>query len=373
MFYLEIFSAGLSSQTGKAVATAFLDLWEKNKGTLKMGLQRLVVTVGDNTWDQHDVAPETSDSSWSAYLTLEKLNDMERRSKERRNTVPQPKASNNRTTPKSALTERQITGFSRNIFDPIAENELYQNESDRIPSVPWLDNITRQRCEQILKEERLFLASEEKTRDRFRDEGHDSTRHNNCSRLFIQTNFDGEEKPTALLVVELPQYDIPIVYEEVFYNSTVQGASGSVSAYDLSMHHKLQVLQAKKLGSISQDESLWRSGKLSVPMPDPSFDVSDKLGLNLVQLLDFECEEDNPVEEKYRTLQHELIRGLVDPALKPDKEQRARLNSIVASTSQHLTREEKGELYFYFKGPYAFRTPCIRSKFLLRFALEISL
>jgi phosphatidylinositol 3-kinase len=69
------------------------------------------------------------------------------------------------------------------------------------------------------------------------------------------------------------------------------------------------------------------------------------MGLNLVQLLDFECEEDNPVEEKYRTLQHELIRGLVDPALKPDKEQRARINAIIGSTSQHLTREEKGTFF----------------------------
>jgi len=51
------------------------------------------------------------------------------------------------------------------------------------------------------------------------------------------------------------------------------------------------------------------------------------------------------VEDKYRTLQHELIRGLVDPALKPDASERSRLNVIIGGTSRHLTREEKDLLW----------------------------
>lgn len=61
---------------------------------------------------------------------------------------------------------------------------------------------------------------------------------------------------------------------------------------------------------------------------------------------DYEKEQDNPVEDKYRTLAHDLLRGLVDPALKPDREQRDRLAAIIASPSHHPTREEKGKLLF---------------------------
>lgn len=67
--------------------------------------------------------------------------------------------------------------------------------------------------------------------------------------------------------------------------------------------------------------------------------------LLVVPFLDYENENDNPVEDKYRTLAHDLLRGLVDPALKPDREQRNRLASIIDSPSHHPTREEKDLLW----------------------------
>lgn len=67
--------------------------------------------------------------------------------------------------------------------------------------------------------------------------------------------------------------------------------------------------------------------------------------LQLVPFLDYENESDNPVEDKYRTLAHDLLRGLVDPALKPDREQRNRLAHIIDSPSHHPTREEKDLLW----------------------------
>ena len=67
--------------------------------------------------------------------------------------------------------------------------------------------------------------------------------------------------------------------------------------------------------------------------------------LELVPFLDYEDENDNPVEDKYRTLAHDLLRGLVDPALKPDRTQRDRLAAIIDSPSHHPTREEKDLLW----------------------------
>jgi len=51
------------------------------------------------------------------------------------------------------------------------------------------------------------------------------------------------------------------------------------------------------------------------------------------------------VEDKYRTLQYDLLRGLVDPALKPNIVEKSRLNSRIGGTSQHLTIEEKDLLW----------------------------
>jgi phosphatidylinositol 3-kinase len=114
-------------------------------------------------------------------------------------------------------------------------------------------------------------------------------------------------------------FEIPVMHEETFYSIPQQGASGSVTPLDLSVYRK----HAK-----AKDAS------------NHSFDP-----LQLVPFLDYENEHDNPFEDKYRTLAHDLLRGLVDPALKPDREQRDRLAAIIDSPSHHLTLEEKDLLW----------------------------
>jgi phosphatidylinositol 3-kinase len=131
---------------------------------------------------------------------------------------------------------------------------------------------------------------------------------------------DDQEK--AFLVLELPTFEIPIMHEEAFYPTPLQGASGSVSPLDLTLFRKEQARRRNC---------------------DPSAEGFDPL--QLVGFLDYENEHDNPVEDKYRALAHDLLRGLVDPALKPDRGQRDRLAAIVDSTSHHLSREEKDLLW----------------------------
>ena len=48
-------------------------------------------------------------------------------------------------------------------------------------------------------------------------------------------------------------------------------------------------------------------------------------------MCDAETEEDNPVEEKYRKLAHGQLRGLVDPELKPNKEESQQIERLVSS------------------------------------------
>lgn len=127
------------------------------------------------------------------------------------------------------------------------------------------------------------------------------------------------EEVGASLIVELPVFDIPIMHEETFYPLPQNGTCGIVAPVDLASYRK-------KIAN----------GQLESNSFHP---------LQLVPFLDYENEADNPVEEKYRTLAHDLLRGLVDPALKPDREQRNRLVNIIDSPSHHPTREEKDLLW----------------------------
>lgn len=124
----------------------------------------------------------------------------------------------------------------------------------------------------------------------------------------------------ASLIVELPDFDIPIMYEETFY-PTPNGTSGAITPADLAAY------AYKK-----QNANMSASGEAFDP-------------LELVSYLEYENESDNPYEDKYRTLAHDLLRGLVDPALKPDKEQRAQLAQIIDSPSHQLSREQRDLLW----------------------------
>jgi len=163
-----------------------------------------------------------------------------------------------------------------------------------IPTIPWLDSL--------LQKQALEVLSDAPDRP-------------------SMTLLDDVAISTASLIIELPSFDIPIMYEETFYPVPQNGASGAVTPLDLVLHKK----------SVEQGSS--------------GFDPETFDPLHLVTVLEYENENENPVEDKYRTLAHDLIRGLVDPALKPDKKQRDRLAAIIESPSHHPTREEKDLLW----------------------------
>ncbi|KAL7569147.1 hypothetical protein ACA910_016976 [Epithemia clementina (nom. ined.)] len=167
-----------------------------------------------------------------------------------------------------------------------------------IPSVPWLDNWEKECCLKILAN----MEAEDQN--------------------WVEQN----NELHGWLIVELPQSmcDIPIMHEETFYNTPTEGASGGVSPLDMALYRKRKSAQSTACSGLSHQ----------------GFEV-----LNLVAFLDYENENDNPVEDKYRTLAHDLLRGLVDPALKPDREQRVKLDAIIDSPSHHPTREEKDLLW----------------------------
>ena len=161
----------------------------------------------------------------------------------------------------------------------------------RVQSVPWLDAISKDYCQKVIASAKDAKQNE-----------------------LLYSRID--ESPWYL-IVELPVFDVPVMHEESFYPIPQQAASGPVSALDLSLYRK--------------------SGAVN--------DTNRFHPLQLVNYVDYENEMDNPAEDKYRCLAHDLLRGLVDPALKPDREQRDRLAAIIASPSHHPTREEKDLLW----------------------------
>jgi hypothetical protein len=251
-----------------------------------------------------------------------------------------------------------------------------------IQSVPWLDSFTKQHCMDILND-----TNEDDDGEDVNDDivlaGGTSTNYSHIGNSNTYSSALDPSDGNAYLVVELQQCDIPIVYHEQSYgtgfvqngpnnantvnpsgssggnnvmptNAICSSASGSITALDSTLYHhqcmKHQQKNEMNKGDTGDDKSNSDTSSMyidpnAIQMPDlvQALNESQEMGMKLVQVLDFESVHDNPVEEKYRTLQHELLRGLVDPALKPDASERSHLNAIIGGTSQHLTREEKGE------------------------------
>jgi hypothetical protein len=175
-----------------------------------------------------------------------------------------------------------------------------------VPSVPWLDKLARENCEKILRE------AEEKS-----------------EQLPFGLYASDFNEASAYLIVELPVFDVPVMHEETFYPIPQQGSSGSVTPLDLALYRQKSVTVQATTNSSATPSML--------PPPFHPFEA--------IPFLDYEDETDSPIDDKYRTLAHDLLRGLVDPALKPDRVQRDKLAAIIASPSHHPTREEKDLLW----------------------------
>ena len=380
-------SLQLLDSRGNAIAEVSLPLWDF-KGRLKMGLDTIAIPLGEG---RDEIGTETreegtesalqeevrEDEHWSATLVLDELDQIEMRAQKMRQ-IPVVTTSSTSIGPKTrGLVSRRVKGHSGPLASRGKNTEERQSglvNSVERKSSPWLDKLTRQRCMEILNDSDDTLSEEKDSHDN--NVSVSSSNHVNL--LLHPYHFvAGIEKKRAYLVIELPSCELPIIHEENLYTSGAHGASGSIQALDLSLyHHEKQrgmAQQKEKSGGKTSKASITET--LFIPMPNPLHpqDELKKIGLGLVQVLDQESPNDNPVEDKYRTLQHDLLRGLVDPALKPNLVEKSRLNSIIGGTSQHLTVEEKGKNR---------NSPAYRSRFILlifrhlfenRLTLEVSI
>mmetsp|Transcript_18072 Transcript_18072/g.42116 ORF Transcript_18072/g.42116 Transcript_18072/m.42116 type:complete len:1046 (+) Transcript_18072:91-3228(+) len=144
------------------------------------------------------------------------------------------------------------------------------------------------------------------------------------------------------LVVEFPDAPVPILHEEPTYDhrpSAAGGSSGSVSAGDLiEFHRDAGVPGGSGVGA-------------RLPAEFPPGDGGARSYLYpLVRCVDPEPSPGgagplDPYRDKYRIMSRDLLRGVVDPGLRPDGTQRARLDRIVSRPGQHLSRAERDLLW----------------------------
>ena len=250
-------------------------------------------------------------------------------------------------------------------------------------SASWLDALTKERCLDILRE-----RDDDTEVEILHNQGGRNTQPNHMSP-HSSNRHSGVPAPTSsnhntpYLIIELPTPPIPILHEEPLYpvetSSHLRGTTGSITANELiKFHSKFRTedepmsgwggvsvrvsplaMEWSSTSSSGKNNAANASGEFSSTQNGKSHNVDAILSTlphpqaflyPLVQTIDHEppltdeneTPQDNPAQDKYRILAHDLIRGLVDPGLKPDRAQRGRLERIVGSPSYHLSTEEKG-------------------------------
>jgi phosphatidylinositol 3-kinase len=119
------------------------------------------------------------------------------------------------------------------------------------------------------------------------------------------------------MLVELPFFGDDVLYEENAYNITAGHTLKQMPSYSNSY---------ESIDSQDAGGGVWWSEHLLV-VDDPGLDAP------------------NPVEAKHRKLTRDMLRGLIDPNLKPNIEERAKLEQVIEAPGYDLTNEQKDLLW----------------------------
>jgi hypothetical protein len=258
------------------------------------------------------------------------------------------------------------------------------NKSNR-RSISWLDAMTRARCLDILHESEdengddydnvysnsgdnagggvVDIPSSHPQQQKQQKQQRDDNGSKGASSSSSSPPPTSSQRSYPYLIVELPTTTLPILYEEPIYpvetSSHTRGTTGSITASELIKFHSLYRTEDEDDDNVGMNgltvrispHAMIDDAKVSSSSSPLLLPSAIAFLYPLVQTLDYEpplAEEnptDNPAQDKYRILAHDLIRGLVDPGLKPDRAQRSRLERIVSSPSYHLTTDEKDLLW----------------------------
>ncbi len=236
------------------------------------------------------------------------------------------------------------------------EKKLEARALGLMPQSEWLDDFSLPRVQDVLSH---FLSI-----------------YTRSARQPHTSDLEWELYQGTFLVVDLPCFDLTVVYEERAYPSSVTGVGSGGGVVELGLGRREGIDGLSILKSTYTSPSKAMSGGISTISTtvvegegegkDGSLNQSGGAAWwSFPIVMDWEVEEDNPVELKYRKLAHSLIRGTSDPNLKPNRDERQLIDAIINSPAlgDHLRMEEKDLLW---KFRYALMdNPKALTKFLL--------
>ncbi|OQR81388.1 phosphatidyl inositol kinase (PIK-A), partial [Thraustotheca clavata] len=163
----------------------------------------------------------------------------------------------------------------------------------------WIDRITNRRIARIRKSTECPAPKEE-----------------------FPSYIHMREEPC--LWIEMPYFGHPVVFEEEPYPIRNNLLYGEVSA-------------TRAPASLAADTPA--NNPRSINRIDNNQDSM------LVAVWDPDLNEDNPAERKYRKLARDILRGSIDPNLKPNREEKFAIDRLLSSSSDHLKNDEKDLLW----------------------------
>ncbi|CAM9241184.1 unnamed protein product, partial [Choristocarpus tenellus] len=197
----------------------------------------------------------------------------------------------------------------------------------------WLDPASLARVEQLT----TALADPAKLR----------------SHKAYQSEVETLLRSKPFMVIELPYFAHPVIHEERPYPG-VSAVAAAAAKTAMAAGGGLVVTPMTSPTSTSSTSLPTTghegiiTGALGEGGNNPPWE-GDVLGggAAFLAVADYETEEDNPVEQKYRKLAHDQLRGLVDLELKPNLDERQRIDAIVSSHAlgDNLKMEEKDLLW----------------------------
>lgn len=155
----------------------------------------------------------------------------------------------------------------------------------------------------------------------------------------------GSLHESGFLVVTLPLFRHPVLFQERLYPGVAGLPCGGLSL--------ARPLEGPSSPASSPPLERWAAGPTDAGFQGltTAKDLNCSPGWELCAIYDCEAESDNPVEGKYRRQAHDQFRGSggsgVDLSLKPNKEERERIEALLASPSDHLRIEEKDLLWTF--------------------------
>jgi phosphatidylinositol 3-kinase len=235
------------------------------------------------------------------------------------------------------LMEKRIEEYEqRTTSNYLSYNTQKPSAIDRtsVSYCSWLDSITRGRMECAL--EGLSCRDVSPTGRRTTP----SNRHPRQEERALERLF--------CLIIELPVPPYPILFEEKQYAGVASHVPPSTLAQMMPPGCGVVVEKEERRGTQREghpatilDFSL-SGGVIGNPLGTSSF-----TGASLCVTADWDKDEDNLAEQQYRCLAHAILRGKLDPSVKPSLEDKGKIDRILNAAGTHMVFKEMDLLYRY--------------------------